>query len=399
MSDELREAVSGRKVIVCCGAGGVGKTTTSAALALGAAKLGRRVLVLTIDPARRLAQAMGIPENSVRPVTISPEQLRAVGVEQGALDAWMLNPRVVFDGLVRKLAPTPAQAERILKLRLYQALSDLVAGMQEYTAAEALFGFSTSGAYDLIVLDTPPSRNALEFLEAPGKLSRFLDEKIVSLFLPSEGTRRFSLLRKATELIGNVFVKVFGEAFFAELQEFIGAFSGMFAAMRGHSEQVRSLLNSDDALFLLVTSPEQGALAEARYFRTKLASMSLPFGGFILNRSWARTTGLKDPAAHRPTGANADLASAWAKLEHLADQERKLADRDTALLAALQQDLAEKKASYPFGDRLEQPKKASYPLEEPSKKSYYPFAVAGPYYGDGVVDLPGLARLAEALLA
>src|SRR4051794_17026632 len=152
----IGELIKDATVIVCCGAGGVGKTTTSAALALGAAKLGRRVLVLTIDPARRLAQAMGIPENSVRPVTISPEQLRAVGVEQGALDAWMLNPRVVFDGLVRKLAPTPAQAERILKLRLYQALSDLVAGMQEYTAAEALFGFSTSGAYDLIVLDTPP---------------------------------------------------------------------------------------------------------------------------------------------------------------------------------------------------------------------------------------------------
>jgi anion-transporting ArsA/GET3 family ATPase len=366
LPDTLRTA----KVIVCCGAGGVGKTTTSAALALAAAKAGRRVLVLTIDPAKRLAQAMGIPENAVKPTQLSREHLDMAHVTTGTLDAWMLNPRVVFDNLVKKLAPTPEQAEKILNLRLYQALAELVAGMQEYTAAEALYDFSTSGAYDLIVLDTPPSRNALEFLEAPGKLSRFLDEKVVSAFLPSAGSTGFSFLRKATELIGSVFVRVFGESFFKELQEFLGAFSGMFSAMRAHSENVRALLKSREATFILVTSPEQAALEEARYFRSKLVEMELPFGGFILNRSWARMDGLLDPSTHKPDGdALPELRSAWAKLQLLADQERKLAARDQGLLDSL---IAELGAASGF-------------------------ALAGPNLGEAIADVPGLTRLADAL--
>ena len=173
-----------KRVIVCCGAGGGGKTTTAAALGLAAASKGRRVLVLTIDPARRLAEAMGIPASGPKPAAVPEDRLRQ-GKISGKLDAWMLDPKVVFEGMVLRLADSPERAAAILENRIYRALSDLVAGMQEYTAAEALYSFVESGNYDLVVLDTPPSRNALEFLEAPRKLSLFLDEKIIGVFLPA----------------------------------------------------------------------------------------------------------------------------------------------------------------------------------------------------------------------
>jgi anion-transporting ArsA/GET3 family ATPase len=239
---DLHTLVTTKKVIVACGAGGVGKTTTSAAVALSAAKAGRRVLVLTIDPAKRLAQALGIREHMRHPTPLSRETLAEAGITTGSLDAWMLNPDVVFESLVHRMAPTKAQAERVLSSRLFKHLSELVAGMQEYTAAEALYDLSTSGRYDLVVLDTPPARNALDFLEAPGKLARFLDERIISLFLP---TTAKGLFKKAQELIGTVFARVFGAEFFSELQEFLAAFTGMFGPMRAHAEGVRKLLTSD----------------------------------------------------------------------------------------------------------------------------------------------------------
>ena len=367
---QLEKVLSESRVVVCCGAGGVGKTTTSAALALAAARAGRRVLVLTIDPAKRLAQAMGIPENAAEPTALSPEMQQAAGITTGRLDAWMLNPRVVFDSIVHRLAPSKEATERILRNRIYKALCDQVAGMQEYTAAEALYEFSTSGRYDLIVLDTPPSRNALDFLEAPRKISRFLDEKVVSLFMPSEPSR-FSIMRRAGALIGNVFEKVFGDQFFRDLQDFIGAFSGMFVVMRRHSEEVRALLSSDKSTFLLVTSPEQAALEEARYFRGKLEELALPIGGFVLNRTWVRAEGMAHPSAHRPgPDAPAALKDAWATLEAFAEQEVALGQRDAALLAELQGQL----------------------------KVGQGFALAAPHMGEAVSDVPGLSRLAQALV-
>src|SRR5258708_7377443 len=160
--------------------------------------------------------------------------------------------------------------------------------MQEYTAAEALFSFVESNKWDLVVLDTPPSRNALEFLEAPRKLSLFLDERIV------------------------------GEGFFEELQEFLGAFSGMFVAMRGHAEAVRSLLTSDAASFIVVTSPEPSALEEGRFLEGQLREMGLPVGGYVLNRSWAYTRGFGDPESIvLPFDATRQLRSGMRKLAGL----------------------------------------------------------------------------------
>ncbi len=367
-NEALATIVQTKKVIVCCGAGGVGKTTTAAAIGLAGARDGRRVLVLTIDPAKRLAQAMGIRENAKEPTAISTERLQAAGVTQGTLDAWMLNPDVVFESLVNRLAPTPAQAQRILKSLLFKALTELVSGMQEYTAAEALYDLSTSGRYDLVVLDTPPARNALDFLDSPGRLSKFLDEKVISLFMPST---KSGLFKRATELIGSVFNKVFGAEFFSEIQDFIGSFAGMFGPMRAHAEGVRRLLTSGESAFLLVTSPDQAALADARYFRDRIITMRLPFAGFVLNRSWVRAEGYRAPDELQAELAPEATAarSALEKMKALAAVESERIGRDRALLSQLVR-------------------------EVPSNA----FAIAAPYLGEAIEDLSGLGQLARGIV-
>jgi anion-transporting ArsA/GET3 family ATPase len=368
-SDYVASLIRQKKVIVCVGAGGVGKTTTSAALGLAAAREGRRALVLTIDPARRLAEAMGIPESADKPSPVPRERLVAAGVgEGGQLHAWMLNPKVVFEGMVRRLSPSPERAEAILGNRLYRHVSEMVAGMQEYTAAEAVYELSTSGDYDIVILDTPPSRNALEFLEAPGRLTRFLDERILGFFVP-DGRHGGRLWRKATGLIGTVFSRVFGQSFYEELLQFIGAFSGMFSAMRMHADGVKAMLGSDAASFLIVTSPEQAALDEAVFMRDKIIEMDLPFAGYILNRSYACTAGYRAPEkVELPADAPETARRALSKLVRLAGDERRRVERDRGLLARLAR-LA------PEGT----------------------VAVAAPHMGEAVEDLEGLMKLAAGL--
>ena len=336
--------LANKRVVVCCGAGGVGKTTTAAALGLGAAMLGRKTLVLTIDPARRLAEAIGSPQAARAPVPVADERLAAAGIP-GSLATWMVDPRVVFERMVRRLSDDPAKADAILQNRIYRALADLVAGMQEYTAAEALYGFALGGEYDVVILDTPPSRNALDFLEAPRKLSLFLDERIIGVFLSSGGGGMFR--SRARQIVQSVFGRIFGEGFFDEVQQFLAAFSGMFTAMREHAEAVRTLLKSDASSFVVVTSPEPAALAEAAHLeRTLKGEMVLPFSGFILNRSWAYTRGLASPTDIRlPAGASAVDHSALAKLEQLAAEELRLAERDRRLLGTLRSSGAEAAAT------------------------------------------------------
>lgn len=362
----LEPLIRDKKVIVCCGAGGVGKTTTAAAIGVASAVAGRRALVLTIDPARRLAEAMGIPEASRVPSAVPRDRLESVGVPiQGELDAWMLSPEVVFETMVRRLAGDEQRVQEILKNRLYQHLSRIVAGMQEYTAAEALYTLSAEGKYDLVVLDTPPSRNALAFLEAPRKLSMFLDERVVGVFLPKKG----AIFRAASDLVERVFTKAFGEGFYKELQGFLGAFSGMFGGMRAHAEAVRELLTSDQASFVLVTSPEPAALAEAGFFQEKIKELGLPFAGYVLNRSWAYTRGFLGPEEIVLPADSTELQRvAMRKLGQLADGERWRAQRDRDLLARL---------------RME---------------TIAGSAIATPHLGGAVEDLGGLAELARNLV-
>ncbi|MBX3226812.1 MAG: ArsA family ATPase [Labilithrix sp.] len=363
----LEPLVRSKRVIVCCGAGGVGKTTTSAALGVAAAVRGRRTLVLTIDPARRLAEAMGIPAGAREPTPVPRELLASIGVPAaGTLDAWMLAPEVVFESMVRRLASSEERVQEIFSNRLYQALTKVIAGMQEYTAAEALYELSRGDRYDLVVLDTPPSRNALAFLEAPRKLSLFLDERVISVFLPKKGG---GFLRAASDLVDRVFTKAFGEGFYKDVQDFLGAFSGMFGGMREHAEAVRNLLLSQDATFVLVTSPEPSALAEAGFFRAKITELGLPFAGYVLNRSWAYTRGFVGPEEIAlDAGATDRERGALHKLGQLADGERWRARRDRDLLANL---------------RMDAPEGA---------------AIATPHLGGAVEDLAGLAELARNLV-
>jgi anion-transporting ArsA/GET3 family ATPase len=328
---------------------------------------GRRVLVLTIDPARRLAEAMGIPESGATPSKIDAARLAEAGVPApGALYAWMLDPRIIFSDMVRRLAKSEEQAKRILDNRLYGVLSELIAGMQEYTAAEALHSLWSTGQYDLIVLDTPPARNAIEFLDGPGKLAAFLDERVVGLFLPQT---RGAIWQRATHLIGAVFSRVFGEGFFRDIQEFLSLFSGMFGPMREHSLLVRKLLQSDDAAFILVTTPEPSALAEVAFFRNRLKSKNLPFAGYVLNRSWAYTRGFAIPTElPMPLELPPYAAEASRKLMALVEEEN--------LRARVDRDLLHKLRAQSDGG----------------------FATATPHLGEGVEDLRGLVTLAHCLV-
>lgn len=281
----LLTLIGDRRVVICSGAGGVGKTTTSAAIGLAAAKAGRRAVVLTIDPARRLADALGLPSLPSEPAEVPRELLEEVGVPpEGALYALMLDPKETFDALVRELN-APEDAGRILSNRLYQQVSELLAGLQEYAAEEKLHQLYSDERFDLVVVDTPPTRNALDFLEAPNKLTRFFDERVLKWFAPQPQEKRgFGFLQRTGRMVGGVLGRVFGEGFALELADFLRAIQGMTATFRAHAEEVRQLLGSSEATFLLVTAPEAGALDDALFFRAKLSELGFPFGGYIVNR-------------------------------------------------------------------------------------------------------------------
>lgn len=364
VADLVRE----KQIIVCCGAGGVGKTTTSAALAVAGARSGRRVLVLTVDPSRRLAQTLGVKRNSDEPIRLSAVREREVGIEApGGLSAWMLDPKLVSDRAVRKLASSPEEADRLLRNPVYGQVTQMIAGMQEYTAMEALHGFVERGDYDLVVLDTPPSRNALNFLEAPGRLAEFLDGRIFQLFLPR---REGVLLGTTRKLVGLVLGGVFGRQFYSDLTTFFGSFSGLFSILNGNARRMSERLRSDDVAFLLVTSPVREAMVDAFWFDDRIRQLGLPLGGFVLNRSVAGNAERRQPdASLLPADPSPHHHAALEKLLRLSEKERRRVDQDRDLLDALR-DRA--------GDRVP--------------------VLAIPEIGDGVDDLPGLAGLAGHLL-
>jgi anion-transporting ArsA/GET3 family ATPase len=270
-------------IIVCCGSGGVGKTTTSAALALRAAERGRRVVVLTIDPARRLAQSMGIEQldNTPRPVAnVDP----AAG---GALDAMMLDMKRTFDEVVESQA-TPEKARQILENPFYIALSSSFAGTQEYMAMEKLGQIHADarrdGSYDLIVVDTPPSRSALDFLDAPERLSSFLDGRFIRLMLaPARGPAR--LMTAGFGIITNALTRLLGGQVLTDLQTFVAALDTVFGGFRQRAQKTYALLQADGTAFLVVAAPEPDALREAAYFVERLSEDRMPLAGLIVNRA------------------------------------------------------------------------------------------------------------------
>lgn len=322
-----------KQVVVCCGAGGVGKTTTAAALGLAAAANGRRVLVLTIDPARRLAEAMGIPASGPLPARVPAEKL-AEGNIKGTLDAWMLDPKVVFEQMVRRLAESEEKANTILQNRIYRTLSELVAGMQEYTAAEALYTFVESGKYDLVVLDTPPSRNALDFLDAPQRLVQFVDGRALKMFLRPTGFGA-KIASRGTATVLSVLRRLTGVDLIDDLSEFFNAMSGLIGGFRERATKVEELLGAEGTSFLIVTGPAGEPISEAVYLHDKLAESGLPFGGIVVNRVHVAVEGggtekQMEAALRKPLGA--DLAKRV--LAGYRDRQG-LVERDAANIADL----------------------------------------------------------------
>lgn len=279
-----------RSLIVCCGSGGVGKTTLAAALGLEAARRGRRVLVLTIDPARRLANALGLSGIGNEETPIPRPLLTQVGVpEAGALSALMLDARRTFDGMVARLSPSPEIRERILANRYYQQISGAMVGTHEYMAMERLLSVHESSSYDLIVLDTPPSRHALDFLTAPGRLQKVLEEGVVRWLLQpttSLAARFSQRLSGALEngMLGSL-ERVLGLSMLGELAEFVQNFQELLGGMKARAARAEALLAGQGAAFVLVTAPARLSVEEAAYFRQQLEAQGLPFAGFIVNRA------------------------------------------------------------------------------------------------------------------
>ncbi|MGQ0480548.1 MAG: ArsA family ATPase [Pseudonocardia sp.] len=312
-------------VVVCCGSGGVGKTTTAAALALRAAERGRRTVVLTIDPARRLAEALGLSTLSNEPKQV-PE-VGSVGgadgraVDRGELHAMMLDMRRTFDEMVYQHS-TPDRADKIIANPFYQTISSSFSGTQEYMAMEKLGQLAATGSWDLIVVDTPPSRSALDFLDAPQRMSSFLDGKMIRLLSAparagGKGLRRivgvgFGLFAKA---VGTII----GGQMLADASAFVQAFDTMFGGFRERATMTYDLLRSPGTAFVVIAAPEPDALREAAYFVDRLAGENMPLAGLILNRVHPALADLpagraRELADQVEQAGNARLASAVLRL-------------------------------------------------------------------------------------
>ncbi|MEP7111825.1 MAG: ArsA-related P-loop ATPase [Ilumatobacteraceae bacterium] len=314
---ELDTLISTAEVVVCCGSGGVGKTTTAAALGLQAARIGRRCVVVTIDPAKRLADALGVPGG----LTNDPIQLTThteSGDSPGELWALMLDTATTFDGLVLANAANPEQAQRILTNSFYRNIAGSLGGTQEYMAAERLLALHRDKRFDLVIVDTPPTRNALDFLDAPRTLARFLDHPVFKLMMMP--TRRgLRVLSIAAQPLLRSIGKVIGSEVLADALAFFQAFDGMETGFRNRADEVIELLHGENTRFVLVASPRVDTIEEARFFADRLDDKDLVVGAIIVNRA---TPDFGEPAGRRPRrAAEAALYDNQAQLHALATSE------------------------------------------------------------------------------
>ncbi len=280
----VSEMLEGKRVCVCAGSGGVGKTTTSAAIALGMAAQGAKVAVVTIDPANRLADALGLEELENEPRRVEPARLASADLEvQGELWAMMLDPKRTFDELIDRIAPDPTRAEEIKANRVYRELSTAVSGSQELTAIAKLYELDQDGQFDVLVLDTPPSRNALEFLDAPGRLNAFLEGRALKTFLRPTGLGMRVLGRGALPLLLGL-QRITGIDLISDLSTFFQLLGDMTNDFSQRAAQVETLLRADSTAFLLVTSAAREPIDEAIWFAERLQTDGLPFAGVVVNR-------------------------------------------------------------------------------------------------------------------
>jgi anion-transporting ArsA/GET3 family ATPase len=325
------QRLAGARVVICMGAGGVGKTTASAALALGLAASGKRVALVTIDPARRLAEALGLEAlgNRPRPVDSTAPSSRGAP-PRGELWAMMLDVTRTFDELVALLAPSAAVRDQILANQIYRNISSAVAGSQEYSAIAKLFELAQGGGYDTIVLDTPPSRNALDFLEAPRRLTAFLQGRAFAL-LALPGRRA---ARTAGVLLAAL-ARAVGTAMLGDVADFLRLISELAPGLRDRAAGVSALLQDDSCAFVIVSSPERAPVAEAIFLAGQLAAARMHTRALVLNRTHPRAGADRDPQATSDRLAGVLGAQLAAKVARTHAEVQRAARRDAQALADL----------------------------------------------------------------
>lgn len=356
-SGNLDDLVERSQIVICTGSGGVGKTTIAAVLALEAARRGRRAVVVTIDPARRLADALGLEG-------IGNTAKRISGDWQGELSAVMLDTKSTFDELVTTYAEDADQAERILSNRFYRNISGALSGTQEYMAMEKLYALHNDAGFDVVVVDTPPTRNALDFLDAPRRLTRFLDHRLYRVLMaPTRGVMR--AVNVAAQTFMRTVSKVVGAEVFDDAIAFFQAFEGMEEGFKDRAEKVMALMSSPDTAFVLVASPRRDTVAEARFFADKLAESAIPVRALIVNRMHPRfTDGLAEAnRARARTLAGTDIGGLYDNLadfalvasreeEHLAGLAEQIAPAPVVRVPFLDTDIHDLDGLHEIGRRL-----------------------------------------------
>ena len=365
----LLKRLAGKRVCICLGSGGVGKTTTSAALALGLAARGQKVAVVTIDPAARLASALGLQRLSGEPRLIEPSLLAEQGIDcKGELWAMMLDSKGTFDEIVARLAPNEREREQILANPIYRELSSAVAGSQELSAMAKLYELRHERDFDVIVLDTPPSRNAVDFLETPTRLLGFLEGRALKVFL-SPGGLAARVFGRSTGIVFAIFARVTGVDMLSDLSTFFRSLSGILEGFGEVTKGVAELLRDPTTTFLVVTSPEPEPAREAEFLAERLAQRDMSRGGLIVNR--VHFDGLGDSSVEQVEALLApDLGEPLARrvAGNLADFDV-LVQRDRDTVARLSRELGERT----------------------------PILV--PHLDEDIRDVAGLARLAEHLFS
>jgi anion-transporting ArsA/GET3 family ATPase len=386
MSIAPEEIIDGRRVVVCVGSGGVGKTTISASLALGGARRGHRVLVLTIDPAKRLADALGVRSLGNTPRAIPRKVLDRLGVPaEGKLSAMMLDMKRTFDDLVERFAEDTVARNRILENPIYQHASDALAGSAEYSAMEKVFELSERKDFDLIVLDTPPSQHALEFLEAPRRLLEFLNSRLVHLLVhPAFAAGRFGfrLFQRSAHQVLKALERVSGISVLEDISEFLLAFEGMSEGFRERAGQVQALLFGPESAFVLAAGPEDESVAHATAFLDRLEESGAAVAGIVLNRlrTWPAAD-VKLPHESQREPAIVSLAEALEGEGKRQGSARRAAEAALSVLDG-------------YASMVQQDRAATAPLEERARRKGY-FWRPVPELPRDVHDLDGLARIAS----